>query len=62
LITIATYLKGQIPNAGRPEVANSLRRPQKGKSIPEQNALQAVGGPPEVLKTFVAREPTKCGR
>lgn len=54
------------PTGTPPDIINKLNaqvnaflKSEKGKSILEQNALQPVGGPPEVLKDFVAGELTK---
>jgi len=40
-------------------VVNAFLASDKGKAILEQNALQAVGGPPEILKAFIDSELAK---
>jgi tripartite-type tricarboxylate transporter receptor subunit TctC len=41
------------------KLANDFLNSDKGRAILEQNALQSVGGSPEVLKTFIASELAK---
>jgi tripartite-type tricarboxylate transporter receptor subunit TctC len=38
---------------------NAFLKSDKGKTVLEQNALQAVGGPPDDLKAFIASELAK---
>jgi tripartite-type tricarboxylate transporter receptor subunit TctC len=38
---------------------NAFLKSDKGRAVLEQNALQAVGGSPEILKEFIASELTK---
>jgi tripartite-type tricarboxylate transporter receptor subunit TctC len=43
------------------ELLNAFVKSERGKTVLEQNALQAVGGSPEDLKTFIDAELAKWG-
>jgi tripartite-type tricarboxylate transporter receptor subunit TctC len=43
------------------ELVNAFLKSERGKTVLEHNALQAVGGPPEDLKVFIDAELAKWG-
>jgi tripartite-type tricarboxylate transporter receptor subunit TctC len=43
------------------ELVNAFLKSERGKTVLEHNALQAVGGPPEDLKAFIDAELAKWG-
>jgi tripartite-type tricarboxylate transporter receptor subunit TctC len=57
-VVAPTNTPPEIINAVNKAV-NDFLRSEKGKAVLAQNALQAVGGPPEDLKSFIASELAK---